>query len=237
MSEHPRFIRWNDYRETYRLAEINDSQCKLLIVSDDQLEIMRRAMKSVRKRSNWVDQEDADGYLTPDDEDWDDISALVDDLEYKLMSICDYVTLDDANERVGINELTPDARLHVTADGNELTARLENQTANPVLQFSDGAYASYIAMRQGLLLFGDNIAYGDFSSRVRISPTGLGIGLTPDYALDVSGAAQIGGAFGCNGQAPQSAYNTVGAASDLTTVIALANDLLQALQNVGICDT
>jgi hypothetical protein len=116
MVDHPHYVELSDYRERFNLYDMNDETCKLIIVTDDELEILRKSLKAARKRQNWVDYETASGYMTPDDDDWDTIEATISDLEERLMSACDYVTLDDANNRVGINEDTPLAALHVVGE-------------------------------------------------------------------------------------------------------------------------
>jgi hypothetical protein len=60
---------------------------------------------------------------------------------------------------------------------------------------------------------------------------------TPSYELDVNGDIRAVSKFGCNGQTPQSSYSLGGAASDLTSVVALANNIRTALINNGIGTT
>jgi hypothetical protein len=100
-------------REYLPTGLAGSSTCRLLIVTDDQIEVLRNLVNYAHQRRSWNDETIDDArYYMPSDEDWDDIEALVSDLEDKLMSDCDYVTLDDANERVGINEDAPNNPLN-----------------------------------------------------------------------------------------------------------------------------
>lgn len=123
MVDHPHFMPHSDWREHFKMADINDATCKLIIVTDDELEILRRALAAAKKRANWEASESADGYITPDDDEWDTIDALLADLEERLMSACDYVTLDDADEHVGIGDETPEAALEIVHEDELLTVR------------------------------------------------------------------------------------------------------------------
>lgn len=51
---------------------------------------------------------------------------------------------------------------------------------------------------------------------------------------DISGSAKIGTAFGCNGKAPQGSYPLGAVATNLATVIVLANNIRAALIADGI---
>lgn len=113
MVDHPHYVKFSDWREHFNYEDINDATCKLVIVTDDELEILRRSLKAASKRGNWEAEVSGDGYLTPSDEKWDEIEALIADLEEKLMSACDFVTLDDVNNRLGIGVAEPEGILHV----------------------------------------------------------------------------------------------------------------------------
>jgi len=90
--------------------------CRLLIVTDDQIEVLRSLVNYAHQRRSWNDETiDADRYYLPDDDAWDVLEALVSDLEDKLMSQCDFVTLDDTNDRLGIGVAAPNSRLDVGA--------------------------------------------------------------------------------------------------------------------------
>lgn len=84
------------------LAE--SSTCRLLIVTDDQIEILRSLVNYAHQRRSWNDEtiDDARYYL-PSDEDWDDIEALVSDLEYQLMA-----GLDPVDGDLIIGNVTPE---------------------------------------------------------------------------------------------------------------------------------
>ena len=56
------------------------------------------------------------------------------------------------------------------------------------------------------------------------------------YALETTGGSVLhSGAWGCNGNTPQSKYTLNAASTDLTTVVALCNQIRTALINNGIC--
>ena len=108
------FVYGREYIPT-TLAE--SSTCRLLVVTDDQIEVLRNLVNYAHQRKSWNDETiDSERYYMPSDADWDDIEALVDDLEDKLMSQCDFVTLDDVNNRIGINDDTPAAALTARGD-------------------------------------------------------------------------------------------------------------------------
>jgi len=113
-----REIRSFVYGREYIPASLAESStCRLLIVTDDQIEVLRNLVNYAHQRRSWNDETiDDERYYMPSDEDWDDIEALVSDLEDKLMSDCDFVTLDDANDRLGIKNPTPTATLDVLGD-------------------------------------------------------------------------------------------------------------------------
>jgi len=233
--DHPHFMPHSDYRETFRLAEINDPTCKLVVLTDDGLEILRRALKCARKRQNWIDSEDENGYVTPDDDDWDDISSTLDDLEYQLMSACDYVTLDDINKRVGINDDAPSQSLSVSGTGA------------PSIQVHD-AVVSQVLVQVGTVF--PRIVLDDNQTDGKRWDIGTGLSSAAavgsfyvrsnDSALTVltctpAGALKVSGAFGCNGQAPQTAKTIPNGPNDLPTVLSLCEAIAQALIDNGIC--
>jgi hypothetical protein len=91
--------------------------CRLLIVTDDQIEVLRNLVNYAHQRRSWNDETiDDERYYLPSDEDWDALEALVADLENKLMSQCDFVTLDDTNDRLGINNVAPAAAIDSLSD-------------------------------------------------------------------------------------------------------------------------
>jgi hypothetical protein len=71
---------------------------------------------------------------------------------------------------------------------------------------------------------------------MRITQAGnVGIGMTPTYKLDVTGAMRVSAEFGCNNATPVGKYSIGAAAStDLATVIAQANKMWNALAACGI---
>jgi len=232
--DHPHFMPHSDYRETFRLAEINDATCKLVIVADDGLEILRRALKCARKRQNWIDTEDENGYTTPDDSDWDDITSTLDDLEYQLMCACEKVVLDDKAVIQIENAAGPGSSV---PSGGCLIAS-GAAAANRVL-IVDGHNTLYLDVLPSLGL-AEVSTYnwdtsGTFNLILQANGGAVGVHNTnPTYDLDVTGAARVTGAFGCNGQAPQTKYTVPADSTDLPTVIALCNALRKALGNVGI---
>jgi hypothetical protein len=116
-------------------------------VTDDQIEVLRTLVNYAHQRRSWNDETiGADRYYLPSDEDWDVLEAVVADLEDKLMSQCDFVTLDDTNDRLGVGTDNPAIMLDVQAteqsiarfqytDGHGLIV----SATNPELSASDVA--------------------------------------------------------------------------------------------------
>jgi len=126
-------------REYLPTGLAGSSTCRLLIVTDDQIEVLRNLVNYAHQRRSWNDETiDDTRYYMPSDDDWDDIEALVADLEDKLMSDCDFVTLDSVNDRVGINNDTPAAALDVKGTPS-FQAR---DSAGDVQMTLSGGYAS-----------------------------------------------------------------------------------------------
>lgn len=69
----------------------------LLCLSGGQLNILRNLLQYAHRRANFVTEYEAVSYLTPTTEEWDDIQALVADLEDQAMGDCSELmtTLDD----------------------------------------------------------------------------------------------------------------------------------------------
>jgi len=107
--------------------------CRLVILTDDQIEVLSNLVNYAHDRRNWNDETiDSERYYMPSDDDWDDIEALVDDLEDKLMSDCDFVTLDDANDKMTIDgqllvQAHADAIVPITAKGHSATQSADLQ--------------------------------------------------------------------------------------------------------------
>jgi len=126
MSE--RELRYFKYgREYIPTSMASDDTCYLLTLTGDQIEILSNILNYAHNRVAWIDEVyGADRYYMPDDETWDTIEEIVDDLEYRLMSKCDYVTLDDANERVTVSgqvvaQAGADATVPLVAKGKSAT--------------------------------------------------------------------------------------------------------------------
>jgi len=86
-------------REVIPVAMAGDSACYLLVVTGDQIEILSNLLNYAHRKINWCDEVvDAAHYYLPDDADWDDIEAVVDDLECRLMSECKLTELVTALE-------------------------------------------------------------------------------------------------------------------------------------------
>jgi len=94
MVDHPHYVNNSDWREHFVMSDINDDTARLVIVTSDQVEILRRSIASAKKRGNWEASASGDGYITPDDDEWDTIEAIIDDLEYQLMSNLDPIEGD-----------------------------------------------------------------------------------------------------------------------------------------------
>lgn len=61
------------------------SEDALLCITGAQLEMLRNLTQYLKRRSTFSQSETEAGYLAPDSDDWDDIQAIVADLEEKLM--------------------------------------------------------------------------------------------------------------------------------------------------------
>jgi len=95
------FVYGREYIPT-SLAE--SSTCRLLVVTDDQIEVLRNLVNYAHQRRSWNDETIDDArYYMPSDEDWDDIEALVSDLEYQLMA-----GLDPIDGDLIIGNVTPE---------------------------------------------------------------------------------------------------------------------------------
>jgi len=60
----------------------------LLCLTGGELNILRNLMQYATRRANWVSTYESNSYLTPTEEEWDELQALVAGLEGKLMSDC-----------------------------------------------------------------------------------------------------------------------------------------------------
>lgn len=86
-------------REIIPTGLAGDGACYLLAMTGDQIEILSNLMNYAHRRINWCDEvADAAHYYLPDDSAWNDIQALVDDLEYRLMDVCELADLVAALE-------------------------------------------------------------------------------------------------------------------------------------------
>jgi len=126
MSE--REIAYRKYKREYiptTMAE--DDTCYLLTLTGDQIEILSNILNYAHDRKTWNDGVvDSERYYMPSGEDFDVLQEIVDDLEYRLMSKCDYVTMDDAANRVTVEgqivaEADADATIPLVAKGNSAT--------------------------------------------------------------------------------------------------------------------
>jgi len=98
MSEERRLVNYSHTRENFDVALMtNDETCYLVALTADQIEIVRRAIQYAHRRINWVDEQvDVTSYYLPDDETWDAVESVVDDMEDCLMGGCDVSLLIDA---------------------------------------------------------------------------------------------------------------------------------------------
>jgi len=86
-------------REVIPTSLASDESCYLIAVTGDQIEILSNLLNYAHRKINWCDEVvDANHYFLPDGPTWDDISALVDDLEYRLMNTCSLQELITAIE-------------------------------------------------------------------------------------------------------------------------------------------
>jgi len=94
-----RLVKRDHVRELMYVDHLDDPSCKLIAVTDDQLEILRVCVRYASRRINWNDQDVGTSYYyLPDDATWDSICDLVADLEVRLMETCDVGLLIGALE-------------------------------------------------------------------------------------------------------------------------------------------
>lgn len=116
MSEQERRHGYNNLRVLIDAGRILTPQFAdaVLFITGEQLEILRNLMLYVNRLSTFVDEYHEGYYLSPDSDDWDDIQAIVADLELKLMgndnTIWGYkeqwsVQLTDDNADAGTNTM------------------------------------------------------------------------------------------------------------------------------------
>ena len=101
MSETRRLVKRDHVRELMYVSHLDNPACKLVAVTDDQLEVLRVCVRYASRRINWNDEDVGNTfYYLPDDETWDSILALVHDLELRLMETCDVGLLITALENL-----------------------------------------------------------------------------------------------------------------------------------------
>jgi len=235
MSETREIATFRYGRQLIPTTMAEDDSCYLLTLTGDQIEILSNLLNYAHVRSSWNDETIcAVRYYMPDDDAWDTLQAVVDDLEYRLMSTCEQVKLND-NAIVQIeNGQQPTAN---TPTGMALLALGAGYAGNRIM-CADGDKTLYLNVKASLpvaeLSTYDWGTATPFDLVLNANGGQVGIGMTPIYSLDVTGAARVSGAFGCNGATPQARYQVATAAYDLASVIALANDLRSALGLCGI---
>jgi len=187
------------HRETIPTSMAGSDTCRLLVLTDDQIEILSNLLAYAHRRTSWNDETiDSLRYYMPSDDDWNGIEEVVDDLEFRLMSTCDYVTLDDANERLGVRTDTPDNTMHVLSP-DAVVALFESDEASAWVKLKDssGLYNTIAVQSATLLLGGSStdssiIFRHGFDTGMTMDNQGqLGIGTTPAGLLH--GHKAIGG--------------------------------------------
>lgn len=179
-------------RETIPTSMASDDACYLVIITGDQIEILSNLLNYAHDRRSWNDETiDSERYYLPDDDDWNDIEAIIDDLEYRLMSKCDYVTLDDDNERVGIGTTSPDVPLEIVGDGPDLA------------KVTDGAGLGLVVATDDVTIDAENSITLD-SSQIDLQAAGSAVvsvvesldggrvgmcGVSPNSRLDIGAGA------------------------------------------------
>jgi len=116
MSE--REIRHFKYGREYIPTSLAESDtCRLVILTDDQIEVLGNLVNYAHDRRNWNDETiDSERYYMPSDDDWNDLESLVDNLEYQLMSDLDAVDGD-----LILGNVTPEwSKLAVSIPGADL---------------------------------------------------------------------------------------------------------------------
>jgi len=116
MSE--REIRHFKYGREYIPTGLSGSDtCRLVVLTDDQIEVLSNLVNYAHDRRNWNDETiDFERYYMPSDDDWDNLESLVDNLEYQLMS-----DLDPIDGDLILGNVTPEwSKLAVSIPGANL---------------------------------------------------------------------------------------------------------------------
>jgi len=211
MSE--REIAYRKYkRELIPTSLASSDTCRLLIVTDDQIEIMSNLLNYAHDRKSWNDETiDSERYYMPSDDDWDILQETVDDLEFKLMSQCDYVILDDANEGLGLGE-TPVAVDYGGGRALQVSDRtvLFQLETNKATYLSNNLYynAGWKYIANG---FGSLIVMNSVSGLFRIYTATENAGGPGASATIVAGLTVNNGRVGAGDVNPVGAFHALGA--------------------------
>ena len=153
MSE--REIRHFKYGREYIPTGLSGSDtCRLVVLTDDQIEVLSNLVNYAHDRRNWNDETiDSERYYMPSDDDWDNLESLVDNLEYQLMS-----DLDPVDGDLILGNVTPEwSKLAVSIPGANLINVLAVASADlrpswKTASSSPGATASILASTAAGLL-------------------------------------------------------------------------------------
>jgi len=181
MSE--REIRHFKYGREYIPTSLAGSDtCRLVILTDDQIEVLSNLVNYAHDRRNWNDETiDSERYYMPSDDDWDNLESLVDNLEYQLMS-----DLDPVDGDLILGNVTPEwSKLAVSIPGANLINVLAVASADlrpswKTASSNPGATASILASTAAGIL--------------TLVALRIGAGATATASLDVSASVLVMGA-------------------------------------------
>jgi hypothetical protein len=134
-------------RELIPTSLAGSDTCRSLLVTDDQIEIMSNLMPYAHDRKSWNDETiDSEMYYLPSDDDWDELEAVIDDLEFRLMDTCGTpIVVENADQHLNwgitINEdgNVGDTRIEGVSDPNLLLVDAEqNKVGIGVPAFTAG---------------------------------------------------------------------------------------------------
>lgn len=117
MTEQERTTTYKSYRVLIETENVLNSAFNQQVVhlTGGQLDILRNLMQYANERTSFVSTYETGYYLTPDDDDWDELGNIISDLEVKLMG--------DDNVVIGYNDrIHENLSFTLTSDGDYIAA-------------------------------------------------------------------------------------------------------------------